>query len=129
VNTISKITRELEKITTEKEWQEVFLFSNIAHDNFRRGQLEMQKNIRKAEERQKNEALKAQWRDGERVSFYSVRFRERCLGVITKRNPKRARVQVYVGTCNGEWSVPYRHLNKMVDINEIKQLTIGKMSR
>jgi hypothetical protein len=126
MNTTAKIISLFEQIETPKEWEDVFMAARIIHENFNKQQRIMRNNKIKEEERQKNAALKAQWKEGDRVKFYARKYYINCMGVIIKRNPKRAKVQVYVGR-KGVWSIPYQHLNKIIDKNEILQLTIEKM--
>jgi len=73
--------------------------------------------------------LKGTWEIGDRVKFNptAIKYPKTCLGVIIKTNPKRAKVQVYVGDIKGIWCVPYRHLMKITTKHELMLLTIGKM--
>jgi transcription antitermination factor NusG len=127
VQKIAKIISLFEQIETPKEWEDVFLAARITHENFNKQQRIMRNNKIKEEERQKNAALKAQWKEGDRVKFRSTRYWETCMGVIIKRNPKRAKIQVHVGKIKGVWAVPYGNLTKIVDNKEIAELAIGKM--
>lgn len=123
---IAKIISLFEQIETPKEWEDVFLAARITHENFNKQQRIMRNNKIKEEERQKNAALKAQWKEGDRVKFYARLYYTNCMGVIIKRNPKYVKVQVYVGH-KGVWSIPYQQLTKIVDNKEIAELAIGKM--
>lgn len=125
MKTIAKIIRLLEQVETSNEWEDVFIAARIAHDNFNKQQRIMRNNKIK-EERQKNNILKAQWKEGDRVKFYARKYYINCMGVIIKRNPKRAKVQVYVGR-KGVWSIPYQQLIKIVEKDDITQLAVGKM--
>jgi hypothetical protein len=148
MSTTAKIIRLFEQIETPKEWEDVFMAARLVHENFNKQQRIMRNNKIKEEERQKNEALKAQWKEGDRVKFRSTRYWETsitsgcrcktpsqktlrgrisCMGVIVKRNPKHAKIQVHVGKVKGVWAVPYGNLTKIVDNKEIAELAIGKM--
>jgi hypothetical protein len=127
MSTTAKIIRLFEQIETPKEWEDVFMAARLVHENFNKQQRIMRNNKIKEEERQKNEALKAQWKEGDRVKFRSTRYWEICMGVIVKRNPKCAKIQVHVGKVKGVWAVPYGNLTKIVDNKEIAELAIGKM--
>ena len=124
MKTIAKIIRLLEQIETIEEWEDVFFSARLAHDNFNKQQRILRNNKIKMEERQKNKALKAQWKEGDRVYFFHNYTR--CLGVITKRNPKRAKIQIYVGI-KGNWAIAYGQLIKITEPKDIIELTIGKM--
>lgn len=127
MKTIAKIIRELEKVNTPEEWNDVYRAVNIIHGNFDKQQRIMRQNARKAELRKMAEVAKAQWKEGDRVKFYARKYYINCMGVIIKRNPKRAKIQVYVGKIKGVWAVPYGNLTKIVDNKEIAELAIGKM--
>ena len=50
----------------------------------------------------------------------------KCLGFLIKRNPKRAKVNVVIGSIIGVWSVPYYHLF-LADKEERILLTVHKL--
>ena len=62
---------------------------------------------------------------GEKVYFYYNH--DFYGGVIKKLNPKRAKVQIYVGAKNAEWSVPYQILHHARKEEELK-IAVGKLS-
>lgn len=130
MNTTVKIIRLLEQIETPKEWEDVFMAARITHENFNKQQRIMARDTRKAEERKLAKAVKDQWKEGDRVKFYATNIKANNLvhmGIIIKRNPKRAKVKVLSGLVKGVWDVPYQHLKRITSQEDMTELAIGKM--
>lgn len=131
MNTTAKIIRLFEQIETPKEWEDVFLAARIVHENFNKQQRIMARNTRKAEERKLAKAVKDQWKEGDRVKFYATNIKSSPnkvhMGIIIKRNPKRAKVKVMAGLVKGVWDVPYQHLKRITSQEDLTELAIGKM--
>jgi glycerol-3-phosphate cytidylyltransferase-like family protein len=128
VQKIAKIISLFEQIETPKEWEDVFMAARITHENFNKQQRTMRQNARKAELRKMAEVAKARWKEGDRVKFYAKGPPQIVhMGIIIKRNPKRAQVKVFAGLVKGVWAIPYQHLIKITSQEDITQLAIGKM--
>ena len=67
MKTTAKIIRLLEKIETPQESEDVFFAARLVHENFNKQQRILRNNTIKKEERQKNNLLKSQWKEGDRV--------------------------------------------------------------
>ena len=129
MKTTAKIERLLKQINTLEEWNVVCpMLTSYRREWVLNERIKRMQKI-KEENRQIAEAIRAEWKIGDRVKFTptSARHYQTCLGVIIKRNPKRAKVQVYVGQTHGIWMVPYKHLTKIIDKQEITLLAVGKM--
>lgn len=116
MKTITKLNKILSTVSTQEEWNEInHIF--VQH----------QRNWRKNVAHQAYLEQKNKWKVGDAVTFHSSRPDiGKCAGIITKRNPKRAKIHVYVGKVKGVWDVPYSMLQSATK-DDITSISIGKL--
>ena len=109
MNTIKKIERMVASIDTPEEWAQ------------------LEEVLAKYQKKWKLGA-KESFTTGEVVSFISNhhRYNGKHIGILKKKNPKKASVSVQVGECRGTWTVPYSHLRKATQ-DDMVTMSVAKM--
>ena len=106
-----KITKIVKDINIEDDWNDVFYTVNKYYDKWHK--------INKP----------PIFAIGDKVSFLARKtgtHSGKHLGVVTKLNPKRAKVEVTIGKACGTWSIPYPMLTTVTK-EELTELAIKKL--
>ncbi len=119
MQTIKKVDRILDNIDSGVEWEEI---TSHVQWKYKQWQIMQRRRI----EREERIKLRSKWHVGQRVKFQD---KGSCrMGVIIKCNPKRAKIQTYVGQPKGGiWNVPYRFLVPITTKEDMQKLAIGKL--